>query len=476
MSNKTKVEPRQTEYSISIKTLIYVLSFILLTISIVGLLFFTPSILTVEESKVAALLLLIITLWATGIIPEFITALLFFFTTVIFSLAPVAVVFSGFTSAVYWLVFAGLIIGIAINETGLGKRFANYIVKHLEGSYLKIISGMVFIGVIFSFLMPSAMGRIILLTPIAMGIADHFGFSSGSNGRKAIILAAISGAFFPAFAILPANVANMILTGLAENQFNLTFLYAEYLLIHFPILGLIKAITIIFLLICLFPDNPTGKQYRDLSANGKITKNELILLTLVVILLAIWGSDFIHHISPAWIALGGAIFLLMPGINIVTAKAFNEKINFSSLLFIAGILGFGGVIRYSGLGDIVAQGFLSVLPIEQGEYFSNFMLLNFMATMTGFLTTLPGVPAVLTPLAEQLSQATGIPLKSVVMTQVIGFSTIIFPYQAPPILVGMQMAGENLSAAIKFCFILTLLSFFVLAPLNFLWWQFLGLF
>lgn len=461
---------------LSIKTLIYTMVFLISIVSIVFLLFFHPSFLTEDESRITALLLLIITLWATSIIPEHITALLFFFCTIIFSMAPADVVFSGFTSAVYWLVFAGLIIGVAINETGLGKRFADQIVIHLEGSYLKIIAGVVLIGVIFSFLMPSAMGRVVLLVPIAVGIADHFGFSAGSNGRIAIILAAIFGTFIPAFSILPANVANMILAGLAENQFNFSFLYGEYLLLHFPVLGMLKAVLIIALLIWLYPDTPSEKQYRELSVSKKITTDEFILLIMVVLLLLLWGSDFIHHISPAWIALGGAIFLLLPGINIVTPKAFHEKINFSSLLFVAGIIGFGGVISYSGIGDIMAQRFLSVLPMAQGENFINFMQLNFMATITGFMTTLPGVPAVLTPLSAQLSQATGLPLESVIMTQVIGFSTVMFPYQAPPILVGLKMAGENISDAIKFCFWLTLVSLLVLMPINFFWWQVMGRF
>ncbi len=465
-----------SKYSISIKTLIYTMVFLSITVLTILLLFFQPSFLTADESKTSALLLLIIALWATGIIPEHITALLFFFSMIIFSLAPADVVFSGFTSAVYWLVFAGLILGVAINETGLGKRFADQIVIHLEGSYLKIIAGVVLIGVIFSFLMPSAMGRVILLIPIALGIADHFGFSAGSNGRTAIILAAIFGTFIPAFSILPANVANMILAGLAENQYNFLFLYGEYLLLHFPILGMLKAVTIILLLMWLYPDSPSEKQYRELSVSRKITKDESILLVLVVLLLLLWGSDFIHHISPAWIALGGAIFLLLPGINIVNPKAFREKINFSSLLFVAGIIGFGGVISSSGIGDIMAQRFLSILPMEQGENFVNYMLLNFMATITGFMTTLPGVPAVLTPLSAQLSQATGLPLESVVMTQVIGFSTVMFPYQAPPILVGLKMAGENISSAIKFCFWLTIVSLLVLMPCNYFWWQLMGMF
>ncbi|MCW8932121.1 MAG: SLC13 family permease [Gammaproteobacteria bacterium] len=443
-------------------------------ISIAIILFLSSSFLTEYELKISVLLMFVISCWATGVIPEHITALLFFFSSIIFSLAPTEVVFSGFTSAVFWLVFSGLIIGIAINETGLGKRFANKIVKHIEGSYLRIISGMVVIGVIFSFLMPSAMGRIVLLIPIALGIADHFGFSPGSNGRTAIILAMIFGTFIPAFGILPANVANMILVGLADNQLEISFLYGEYFLLHFPILGLLKAVIIILLLVWIYPDSPPSKQYRELSSDRLLSKDESILLTLIALLLILWGSDFLHHISPAWVAMGGAIFLLFPGINIVNQKNFQEKININSLLFVAAILGFGGVINSSGFGDVLAQSFLSTLSLEKGDNFFNFILLSFVAAILAFITTLPGVPTVLTPLSTQLSQATGLPLESVLMTQVIGFSTVIFPYQAPPILVGLQMAGENISIAIKFCLWLTFLSLVILIPINYIWWKYLN--
>jgi len=77
-------------------------------------------------------------------------------------------------------------------------------------------------------------------------------------------------------------------------------------------------------------------------------------------------------------------------------------------------------------------------------------------------------------LAEQFSQTTGIPVKTVIMTQVLGFSTTILPYQTPPILIAMSLAGEKLSKAVKFCGVLALLTVIFLMPVNFLWWKILG--
>ncbi len=76
-------------------------------------------------AKAAPLALIAIALWATAAIPEFVTALIFFLLAMLFAVAPAPVVFSGFASTAFWLVFAGLVIGVAVQRTGLGARIAD---------------------------------------------------------------------------------------------------------------------------------------------------------------------------------------------------------------------------------------------------------------------------------------------------------------------------------------------------------------
>ncbi|MBN2570389.1 MAG: anion permease, partial [Deltaproteobacteria bacterium] len=300
---------------------------------------FPPSFFSPEESRVAALALVAITFWATMVIPEHITALLLFFFAMIFSLSPANVVFSGFESTALWLIFGGLVIGVGITGTGLGKRIADKLVVHIDGSYLRIISGVVIAGVLFSFLMPSSMGRVIFLIPVTLAMANHLGFVEGSNGRTGMVLAATLGTVIPAYAILPSNVVNMVLVGMAETQFHISPLYGEYLALHFPVLGLMKALVIVWLIVWLYPDRTDKAVKEDTTETGPMSKNEAILSVVLVVLLSLWMTDFLHHISPAWVAMGGAVFLLLPGINIVSARQFNGSINYSSLFFVAGILG-----------------------------------------------------------------------------------------------------------------------------------------
>ena len=62
------------------------------------------------------------------------------------------------------------------------------------------------------------------------------------------------------------------------------------------------------------------------------------------------------------------------------------------------------------------------------------------------------------------------------MIAVVGFSTMILPYQAPPVMVGVQVAGIPLRSTLRLTVPLTLICIFVLLPLDFLWWRWLGYF
>ena len=70
----------------------------------------------IDEKNVilVTLLITVIIFWATSIIPDYQTSLIFLFTSLIFSLSSKDIIFSGFSSSAFWLVFAGMLIASAI--------------------------------------------------------------------------------------------------------------------------------------------------------------------------------------------------------------------------------------------------------------------------------------------------------------------------------------------------------------------------
>jgi len=436
----------------------------------VGLVLVQP--LPASQSVAMALAVAAIGLWATGVIPEPITAVFFFTAAMLLKVAPAAVVFGGFESAALWLIFGGLIMGVAVRSTGLGERIASRLGRAFGESYWGVITGVTVVGVAMGFLMPSSMGRAILLMPIALSIAGRYGFQPGSNGHLGVVLAAAFGCHVPTFSVLPANVPNLVLVGAAETLWHTTPSYGQYLLLHFPVLGLLKVVVMILLIVKFWPDTPKPVAA---PAHPAMTAGEWQLSLLLAAALLLWATDFLHHVSPAWISMAAGSLLLLPGIGLVDRKAFAEQVNYGSLFYVAGIMGLGALVNESGLGAGLARTMLAVLPLAPGQSVTNFISLATISTLVGLLTTLPGVPAVLTPLAGEMARASGLPLEAVLMSQVLGFSNPLLPYESAPLVVAIQLGGGvAFGPARTLCLWLAAVTILVLLPLDFLWWRWLG--
>src|SRR3546814_6583218 len=68
---------------------------------------------------------------------------LFFLGAMVLHVGEAPVVFSGFASPAFWLVFGGLVIGAAVDRTGLGQRIARALVGRFRGGYLSTVTGVV---------------------------------------------------------------------------------------------------------------------------------------------------------------------------------------------------------------------------------------------------------------------------------------------------------------------------------------------
>lgn len=425
------------------------------------------------ESRVLALTIAFIGLWATGVMPEPIVAVFFFTAAMLLKAAPPATVFGGFESGALWLIFGGLVMGIAVRSTGLGERIAARLGRAFGTSYWGLIAGVTLVGVAMGFLMPSSMGRAVLLMPIAVGLAERYGFESGSNGRVGVVLAAAFGCHVPTFSILPANLPNLVLAGATEKLWHWTPTYGEYFLLHFPIMGLLKTLVMIPIIVKLWPDTPR-MQVIEAKVLPPMSGKEGRLSLLLAAALLLWVTDFAHHVSPAWISLAAGALLLLPMVGLVSRKEFAEQINYGSMFYVAGIMGLGAIVDQSGLGARLAHLILDLLPLAPDQAAGNFASLATLSTVVSVVTTLPGAPAVLTPMAGQMAEASGLSLQTVLMSQVLGFSNPILPYQSAPMVVAMQLGGERLGPAQKLCLWLAGITIVVLLPLDFLWWRLLG--
>jgi di/tricarboxylate transporter len=423
---------------------------------------------------IAAALLTALTvgLWATGWLAEYLTALIFFALAMIAGVAPAATVFAGFASSAFWLVLSGYVLGIAIRKTGLADRAARALTVRLSGSYPALVTGVVLLSYGLAFVMPSNIGRIAVLMPIVLAVADRVGLAEGGRGRAGLALAVGFGTFMLSVSILPANVPNLVMAGSIETAYGIRLTYLPYLLLHAPVLGVVKG-AILILCICWLFSAPL--QAAAATAHpGPLSPDERRLTLLLGITLLAWLTDSLHGVSPAWVGLAAACVCLLPRVGFVTHDEFGSQVNFRAAIYIAGILGMAAVVTRSGLGELLGRALVAVAPLDPTAPFRSFAALVGISALLNFVVTSNGVPALYTPLAHSLADASGLPLMTVLMVQVIGFSTTVLPYQAAPIVVALQLGRVRGAAATRLCVLLAAITFAALVPLDYLWFAVLG--
>ncbi|WJD50411.1 MULTISPECIES: SLC13 family permease [unclassified Enterobacter] len=413
-----------------------------------------------------------IVLWATSLLPEFITALLFFAAAMVAKIAPPDVIFGGFASSAFWLVFSGFVLGVAIRKTGLADRAARALSARLTDSWPLMVGSVVLLSYALAFVMPSNMGRIALLMPIVAAMAARAGINDGTRAWYGLALAVGFGTFQLSATILPANVPNLVMSGAAEGSYGIHLNYLPYLLLHTPVLGILKGLVLIGLICWLFPGKPHAP--RELAPAGPMSREEKRLAWLLAVVLIMWVSESWHGIGPAWTGLAAACVTLLPRVGFITGDEFASGVNMRTCIYVAGILGLAITVTQTGIGSAVGGALLHVMPLDPDNPFTSFLALTGITTALNFIMTANGVPALYTTLAQSFADATGFPLLSVIMIQVLGYSTPLLPYQASPIVVAMALGKVPARAGMLLCLALAVATYLVLLPLDYLWFSILG--
>lgn len=421
----------------------------------------------------ATLVVATIALWATARLPEYLTALLFFAAATVFTSVPPATIFSGFASAAFWLVLSGFVLGAAIKKTGLADRLAAALQPHLAGSWTRMVGGTVAVSYAAAFVMPSNMGRIALLMPMVLAIAEKSGIRAGSRGWFGLALAVGFGTFQLSASILPANVPNLVMAGAIEATYGLHLHYLPYLITFTPVLGLLKGVLVVALVCLLFPARPTP--FKAEAHTASWTGNERRLAIILLCTLAMWMTDALHGISPAWVGLVAACACLLPRVGFLTSDEFGQASNFRTCLYVAGLLGLSAFVAATGLGSRLGEWIIPLLPLDPAQPFVSYLSVFGLGELLNALTTANGVPAVFTPLAQEIADASGMPLNTVLMFQVLSYSTPLLPYQASPIVVAMMMGKVPLREGVKLSLWLAVATLVIVAPLQYVWMGILGM-
>ena len=258
----------------------------------------------------------------------------------------------GFAGASFWLLVPAMFLGGALLSTGLGRRIVYALFLRLKLNYTGILIGWFVVGVLFSLLTPSITVRVLILTPIAVSVADVCLLDKMSRGRSLILISSWSVSIFPGIAWLNGSLFGPVFTsflpagpmrdmatdrlwlrvmGVPWMLLSVAFLIALYLVLKPPRMAAVTK-------------NQLKQMYDDL---GPLSNEEKgCLFTFIFLLLALAVQVFLP-ITTNQVIFAALIMLLLLGV--FSVKEISSGINWDIAVFFGMIMGFPHIFQVTGI-------------------------------------------------------------------------------------------------------------------------------
>jgi anion transporter len=354
-------------------------------------------------------------------------------------------VLSGFSSPSFWILLAVLYYGCAMSRTGLAQRLSYYILSLFPGTYAGILAAFFMIGLVLAFGIPSMTVRTAIVVPLAWALVQALEIAPRSKGAALIMLTSIEMAVVPGYAFLYGSLYGPVVDSVFHvKHFPLSWLeYAKVMTLP----------TLIFCVVLLLGNQWVMKPETRLKSSrsfvkerlrtlGPLKHSELITASVVLLSIAYWATDRIHHMPSFLVGMFGLAVFAVAGV--IRDEDIAGGVSWTLLLFIGGIFGLANVIQEYRITDWLAGYFV---PIAKQLTFSSIVVLAVMALAmlalrfldpTGFIA----MPVLFLPIVDIMIPA-GIPPLIFIAPLLLSSAPFWLSYQNIWVAMGEGMIGNQ---------------------------------
>lgn len=292
-----------------------------------------------------------------------------------------------------WFQIASFVIAAAMIKSGLAKRLAYFIMWKLNANTVgKFLIVSVVVAFCMILLIPSPTAMVAILFPLTIYVAEAWNLPARSEIKKGVPAIALVSFFI---LILCGQAGSWIKTGFSLNLLTMRMAgvdieWIEWLKLAAPIVWVCGILTAVLIKLVFKPSKDIIAPKKVLKAKvdefGSMTKKEKIVLAIMVVVLILWITESYHNISSGWIALGAILVLAIPQFKIF--DSFDEairSINWTVIIFIAGIQAMGTCLNASGASQVIAKILDVFKPASATGYYA---VSSFIGT---FVTSIVGI-------------------------------------------------------------------------------------
>lgn len=415
-----------------------------------------------------------ILVWAFDLIQYAVVAVLLPVLFIVCGVSTSEIAFSGWLSTSAWITLGGLFFGYAFMRSGLAKRLAYKLISLTKGDFKGVVIALTITCLIITPVIPSVMGKIALMVPIAIEVCNVLGLKKGDRTAGAIITVVFFALWSPKMAFMTASTDSILASSVLIDQYQYPITWMGWAVDMF-IPAMLWTIVSVCLVFFLKPDKiqlskqQMMEQYAGL---GKMTKREKKLAALMVFVVAMLATESLHGINPTYVLVIVAAFCFVPQVDILEAQDF-KKVDLSVVFFLAGVVSIGAVASDIGITSDIVD---SVQPILEGQSsFLFVMLLYAFSVLANFLLNPMALIATLLGPMTELCASLGYSPVLGAYSMIMGFNQALLPYEIAPFMLVFSYGYMKMGPTVKVMGIRILAGIIFTAAFTYPYWCLVGL-
>ncbi|HYL37923.1 MAG TPA: SLC13 family permease [Bryobacteraceae bacterium] len=387
--------------------------------------------------------------------------------------------FSGFSNSTPWFLFGAVLFGMMASKTGLAKRIAYMLMLRIGNTYSRLLLGLILSDFVLTFIAPSGIARVVIMATIALGLIEAFGLGQGSNvARGMFLILTYTAGLFDKFVI--AGAASITARGFIESVGGVEVLWSRWLLAYLPCAVITILIAWRLTLRMYRPEKPAlpgGAAFlrEEVEKLGPWTPLEKKAALLMLIAIALWMTDFLHHISPAMVGLGVGLLGVLPVVGVLDIDDL-KKVNYLPVFFVACALSMGNVLLSTKALDILTNAMTGwMAPLATNAFSTPLVLFWSAFGYHIFLGDEVSMLATSIPVLMKFAHAHGLDPLSTGMMWTFAAGAKIFVYQSAVMVVGYSYGYFSARDFFRIGAWLTLVQFGLLLLIVPLYWPLIGI-
>jgi solute carrier family 13 (sodium-dependent dicarboxylate transporter), member 2/3/5 len=417
--------------------------------------------------------------WITHALDHALTGLIGCFLFWALGVAKFEVAFSGFATTTPWFLFGAILFGMMAAKTGLARRIAYVLMRRIGNTYSRLLLGLIVSDFVLTFIAPSGIARVVIMATIALGLIEAFGLGPSSNvARGMFLILTYTAGLFDKMVI--AGAASITARGLIESVGGVEVLWSRWLLAYLPCTVITILVAWQLTLRMFRPEKPAlpgGARFLndELRRMGPWTRMEKQAALLMLLAIALWMTDFWHHISPAMVGLGIGLVAVLPVVGVLNIDDM-KKLNYLPVFFVAAAVCMGNVLIATKSLDLLTnammgwmEGFMSNPVIRsQALYWTAFGYHVFLGDEISMLST--SIPVLM-----KFAHTHGLDPLSTGMVWTFAAGGKIFIYQSAVMVVGYSYGCFSARDFFRMGLYLTVVQALLLLLIVPFYWPLIGI-